>query len=122
MLWVGSDLKDYLVSSSKPIAIGCVLATLSMVWRRLKKQPPMSSNSFSYIPRTRVGFRSRDWDHDTEGLSSSTSACGEIHGTTFVSGFFATLGHKLTAAPGDGDDILGRGRAAVDLPILNAAL
>lgn len=56
------------------------------------------------------------------GRSSSTPACGVTHGTIFVSGFFPTLGHKLTAAPGDGDDVLGRGRAAVDLAILNAAL
>lgn len=31
-------------------------------------------------------------------------------------------GHKLTTAPGDGNDVPGRWRAAVDLPIFNAAL
>lgn len=39
-----------------------------------------------------------------------------------VLGFLPTPGHKLTAAPSDGDDVLGRGRAAIDLSVFNAAL
>lgn len=53
------------------------------------------------------------------GLSSSTPVCGATSGKRF---FFPPQGHKLTTASSDGDDVLGRGRAAVDLPILNAAL
>jgi len=55
-------------------------------------------------------------------LSSSTLGYGAASGTRFVLGFLPTPGQKLTAAPGDGDDVLGRGRAAVDLPIFNATL
>lgn len=82
----------------------------------------MSSNSFSsYIPRTQVGFRSQDWDH-SHGRTVLLHPC--LWGNTWdiCLRLSSTLEHKLTAAPGDGDDILGRGRAAVDLPILNATL
>lgn len=69
-----------------------------------------------------MGFRFQDWDH-CHGRTVLIHIC--LWGDTWdicLRLFSHSGAPELTAAPGDGDDILGRGRAAVDLPILNAAL
>lgn len=115
-VWNGASMPRFCRTAAQNIAVSACSCTHGMEKEQghqrqaplLEKQP----SPFPPAPQEPISTPAWGWGSLSQDCSPQRLAMGQSQDN----------GHKLTTAPGDGDDVLGRGRAAVDLPIFNAAL